>query len=359
MKRKKIFLAFMALAVLLGTVTGCALRKNTAAPVLPTEKTASGKYDGNVGIQFAENVAADIPADYGSKNVMPHAAVAEEQGIVGTGFANTSTAASSAGTSLDILAQRKVIRNANVSLEVDDFYTAYGNLQAMITGIGYISESNIHRDYYTYENERRSRITGEITIRVDAKHFDNILNDVKGLGEVIDDRIYSTDVTDQYFDTEGRLKVLKIEYEYLEEYMRSLKEPDDIFKTRTRMTELQTEIERLTGTLNKWNNLVELSTIYVRMTEKYPEEVLRKQENTYWIRVRNAFERSITGVVESLGNLLILIIEAIPTLVILVLAGWICYIAARRIRRNINRRSAEKKEKSAEFSETANNEIQA
>jgi len=135
MKRKKIFLAFMALAVLLGTVTGCALRKNTAAPVLPTEKTATGKYEGKVGIQFAENVAADIPADYGSKNVMPHAAVAEEQGIVGTGFANTSTAASSAGTSLDILAQRKVIRNANVSLEVDDFYTAYGYLQPVITDI--------------------------------------------------------------------------------------------------------------------------------------------------------------------------------------------------------------------------------
>src|SRR5690606_36967742 len=103
---------------------------------------------------------------------------------------------------------------------------------------------------------------------VDARHFDNILNDVKGLGEVIDDRIYSTDVTDQFFDTEGRLRILKIEYEYLEEYMRSLKDPDSIFKTRMRMTELQTEIERLTGTLNKWSDLVELSTIYIRLEEK-------------------------------------------------------------------------------------------
>ena len=115
--------------------------------------------------------------------------------------------------------------------------------------------------------ERRSRITGDITIRVDARHFDNILNDVKGLGEVIDDRIYSTDVTDQFFDTEGRLRILKIEYEYLEEYMRSLKDPDSIFKTRMRMTELQTEIERLTGTLNKWSDLVELSTIYIQLEE--------------------------------------------------------------------------------------------
>jgi hypothetical protein len=219
-------------------------------------------------------------------------------GIVATGYDGKSA-------NLDILAQRKVIRNANLKLEVDEFYTSYGNLQSMITGIGFIQESNIHRDYYTFEGERRSRITGDITIRVDARHFDNILNDVKGLGEVIDDRIYSTDVTDQFFDTEGRLRILKIEYEYLEEYMRSLKDPDSIFKTRMRMTELQTEIERLTGTLNKWSDLVELSTIYIRLEEKYPEEMTLKKTNTYWDRLKNSIKNSLTGIVDAFGDLVI------------------------------------------------------
>jgi len=357
---KKVFVAIMALVVVLSTITGCSSRKNTqtAASSYSAEAPMAGAYknDGSVAVRFTENVNKSEAAYYGNSAESEKSTVVAQdvQGIVGTGFTGTSSGSTGTGTSLDILAQRKVIRNANLSVEVDDFYVAYGNLQAMITGIGYISESNIHRDFYTYENERRSRVTGEITIRVDARHFDTILNDVKGLGEVIDDRIYSTDVTDQYFDTEGRLKVLKIEYEYLEEYMRSLTKPEDIFKTRTRMTELQTEIERLTGTLNKWNDLVELSTIYVRMTEKYPDEMTKSQRNTYWSRVENAFNRSITGIIDALGDLLIFIIQAIPVLLVLILAGWIVYRFAKKIIKSLNRKNTGERAQSAVRSDTEN-----
>ncbi|NLM11848.1 MAG: DUF4349 domain-containing protein [Clostridiaceae bacterium] len=329
-RAKKIFVVLITLVLVTCAIAGCSLKR--AADV----STAAGSapkmsYEGEVNLAFSEDISMDTASPVYGKSEEQAAVDYAAQGIVGTGYSGTSSKDTSSGTSLDILSQRKVIRNANLSIEVDDFYIAYGNLQAMIKGIGYVSESNIHRDFYTYEDERRARVTGEITIRIDARHFDNILSDIKGLGEVIDDRIYSTDVTDQYFDTEGRLRVLKIEYEYLEEYMRSLTKPEDIFKTRTRMTELQTEIERLTGTLNKWNDLVELSTIYIRMTEKYPDEMIKKQSNTYWSRVENAFNRSIAGVINALGNLLIFIIEAIPTLVVLLLFAWIVYHIVKRL----------------------------
>jgi hypothetical protein len=274
LKAKKIVVYILSLIILIAAVTGCSSGRKatgTTADAAPPQspRTSSSQAFG-IGEYTSSAMDMDTADDSGNYNVTMEEKALDiafsdakgesagpASGIVATGYDGKSA-------NLDILAQRKVIRNANLKLEVDEFYTSYGNLQSMITGIGFIQESNIHRDYYTFEGERRSRITGDITIRVDARHFDNILNDVKGLGEVIDDRIYSTDVTDQFFDTEGRLRILKIEYEYLEEYMRSLKDPDSIFKTRMRMTELQTEIERLTGTLNKWSDLVELSTIYIR-----------------------------------------------------------------------------------------------
>ncbi len=326
-KSKRIIAAVISVILLVILGAGCSSKNkagmDNAAPMsMTTAATTAGKSQTNM--QFTES-----DGDYlkGEREVAETKAAdtnaAEPGGIRATGYQST-------GTSLDILAQRKIIRNANLTLEVDDFYSSYGNLQSMLAGIGFVQESNIRKDYYYHENERRARVSGNITIRVDARHFDYVLNDIKGLGDVIDDRIYSTDVTDQFFDTEGRLKILKIEYDYLEEYMRSLKDPDSIFKTRMRMTELQTEIERLTGTLNKWSDLVELSTIYIQMNEKYPDDVNVKKTYTYWDRLKDSVKNSLTGIVEALGNLLIFLIDIIPTLVILAIIGWIGFKIYRK-----------------------------
>lgn len=320
-RTKKFLVVFIIVILLLCTITGCASQNKMETSGATAASPKSSSID-DVALAFNENVSNEVAyGQYEKGGQIDESA----KGIVGTGYSGASVSDTAQSATLDILSQRKVIRNANIAMEVEDFYAAYGNLQSMIKGIGYVSESNIHRDFYIYENERKTRVTGDITLRIDARHFDNILSDIKGLGEVIDDRIYSNDVTDQYFDTEGRLKMLKIEYEYYEEYMRLLTKPEDVFKTRTRMTELQTEIERLTGTLNKWNDLVQLSTIYISMTEKYPDEMTRTQNNTYWDRMANAFNRSVTGVVNALGDLLIFIIEAVPTLVVLAFFAWVAY----------------------------------
>lgn len=312
MFRKKKVLAFsLALILAAGIIAGCAARKSAGYGNAVTTEAADGDF------ALADNRSIGTDASYEESTA---------DGIVGTGYSgDTETKIA------DILVQRKVIRNAEIYMNVNDFYKAYENLGIMLKGIGYVSDSNIHRDYYYYGNERRSRVTGELTIRIDARYFDEKLTDIKGLGEVTDDRIYSTDVTDQYFDTEGRLKILKTEFDFLEDYMRTLTDPEDVFKTRSRMTELQTEIEKLTGALKKWDNLVEQSTIYLKMTEKYPEEMTKKEEDTYWGRVAGAFTGSVAGVVDALGELLIFIVEAIPVLVVLGIFAWIVYRVARKI----------------------------
>ena len=53
-----------------------------------------------------------------------------------------------------------------------------------------------------------------------------------------------------------------------EEIFEKVEDPDIIFKTEKQLTEIRHEIETLTGTLNKLNDLVELSTITINMDEK-------------------------------------------------------------------------------------------
>lgn len=320
-KLRKLSAILISMLLILAVVSGCASK--TAREDGMVQYTTAGATKGY-----------STDSDVGGYGIIAYDSAPAEKRVVETYAENSGSAASGytvnvdLNRSLDILAQRKLIRNANISIEVGDFYKEYGNIQSMINGIGFVQEITTSRQYYDYKGERRSRIIGNITLRVDAKQFDAILNGIKGLGEITDDRIYSTDITDQFYDTEGRLKILRIEYEFLEEYMMSLKDPDSIFKTRMRMTELQTEIERLTGTLNKWTDLVELSTIYIQMTEKYPEDM--KGRTSYWERLGDTIKNSLTGIVDALGDLLIFIIEAIPTLVILAIIGFIGWRIVRR-----------------------------
>jgi hypothetical protein len=149
-RTKKILAIFLSVIVVIGIVTGCSsMGRKEAAQTASSPAPAAGygvktSMDDSFSVSFPEearNTAAiadkaDVVGSEAPKST-------EAQGIRGTGYDGSSV--TSSGPALDILAQRKVIRNANLSVEVDDFYYTYGNLQAMIKGIGYIQESNIHR----------------------------------------------------------------------------------------------------------------------------------------------------------------------------------------------------------------------
>lgn len=327
---RKTLSVVLAIFFILTAVAGCSSTvRNEMAIETTTGSTNKNSMDAPGSYKDGTNSSApeSSSGEFNKGSLQAGTGDESHTGITGTGYSGSNA---NTKTSLDILAHRKIIRNANISLGVDDFYKEYGNIQSMISGIGYVQEINTGRQYYNYKDERNSRIVGNIVIRVDARQFDNILNGIKGLGEITEDRIYTTDITDQFFDTEGRLKILRVEYDFLEEYMISLKDPDSIFKTRMRMTDLLTEIERLSGTLNKWSDLVELSTIYIQMTEKYPED-MGKNVNTYWDRLKNSVKNSLTGIVDALGDLVIFVIEAIPTLVVLAIIGYVGWLIGKRV----------------------------
>ncbi|MGE4284354.1 MAG: DUF4349 domain-containing protein, partial [Clostridia bacterium] len=83
-----------------------------------------------------------------------------------------------------------------------------------------------------------------------------------------------------------------------------------------RITEITYEIERLKGSLRKWDNLVEFSTITIELHEKVPEN-LRTKSNGYGERLLDALMDSFEDTIRALGNLVIGIIRLLPTLTIL------------------------------------------
>ncbi len=317
---KKLLCLLAVVLLLLSVFAGCGSKSGSSTNSAPAPAASAPKADqSQASDAFTSKVTAT--SDVAEQPKAQEAGGEEGKGengassIVGSG-------SSAQSVSNAILAQRKIIRNANVSVEVEDFEKAYGQIKTMIGAFGYVQESSIKKEKIYQEGNKEKLITrGTIIVRVDKDKFESTLSDIKGLGLLLDENIKSDDVTDKFFDTESRLRLLKYEQSRLEEYLKKISDPDTIFKTESRLTDIRHEIEGLTGTLRKWNDLVDLSTITINMVEKGLSTIPQAKDNSYLGRLSGGFLGSLKGVGVFFGELLIVLVQSLPVLVVLALLG--------------------------------------
>ncbi len=231
-----------------------------------------------------------------------------------------------------ILAKRKVIFNGNVTVEVEDFDETYGKINSFISGIGFLQSSQVTKDKVERKDKIYTVKRGVIVIRVAREKFHEVFSNVKSLGDVIEETTGTQDVTSQYFDIESRLKILRIEEERLLDYLEKITDPETIFKYEKRLTQIRQEIESYTGTLRKWDDLVDLSTITINLREKEPEYVKDIEDGKpYGQRLADAFKSSLEGVVNFVGDFIAVIAQAIPVLVLLAIFGSAVYFPVNAV----------------------------
>jgi hypothetical protein len=307
--KKRVFSLMVAIILVTVLIAGCRAGSGTAK---------SKSYD----TAPQEAPAAEAIAPKEDAALSPNTSAGGGDGSPGEGTEATAITGSgvvSQNISNAILSQRKIIQKANVTIEVDDFDAAYGKINTFILGVGYIQESNINTEKVYTEDGFKLYKNGVIVIRVDKDKFQKVLSDLKGLGTVFNESMGTDDVTERYFDVESRLRLLKYEESRLEDYLKTLEDPDKIFRTESRLTDIRHEIEGLTVNLRKLSSLVELSTITINMSEKIPDkdqsELLKSK--TYGGRLLGNFLNSVKGVVNFCGELLIIVVQVLPILVLI------------------------------------------
>ncbi len=312
---RKLLGIILVLVILASVMTGCSsgnkadrAPSTTAGPAMDSGSYNKGEY------------GVDAPAE------APMAPDADSLAGVGSSPVNVSNA---------ILAERKIIRSANLTIEVENFDKAFANIEGIIANIGFVQQTNINTDRVYIEEEMKLVKSGTIVLRVDKSMFDSVINKLRGLGDVYNYTTDGQDVTDQVVDVESRLRLLKMEQEKLEAYVVKLNDLEEIFKAESKLTEIRYQIESLTGNLNKLNSLVDLSTITINLNEKRPD--YNPKPETYGEKLLNSLKESLFNVVEFLGDLLLFIVAALPVLVFIglcVLFGIWIYRKMIKKRRN-------------------------
>ena len=157
----------------------------------------------------------------------------------------------------------KIQVNGSLSLEVDDIDKASKMVRILVLSHeGRISNSDTGSFEQRYAN---------ITLLVPSSNFYQIIDDIKKLSVlVLNENIYSNDVTEEYIDTEARLSVMKDTENRFSTLLQDTKNIDEAIKVEKELMRIRGEIDSLQGRMNYFVKTTENSVLNLRMVESMP-----------------------------------------------------------------------------------------
>ena len=237
----------------------------------------------------------------------------------------------------DVQAQpfdRQIIYTAGLQIRVDDPRGTARALSSLARRYGgFVSGSEVYE--IGFDEQRQFR--ADVQLRIPAEQYEAALEELRGLGEVLQENSSSEDVTSEYVDLQARVDNLtrtEAEIQALLDEARSRGDSmEDILRIYNELTSIRSEIEAYQGRLNVLSNLVSLSTINAELVP--PEldtpisilsEPWRPSET-----VRAALNTLISGMQVLIDFLIYAVIVLVPYLLVLGVVGFVVYTLLRRL----------------------------
>jgi hypothetical protein len=217
---------------------------------------------------------------------------------------------------------RLIVKHAQVSLQVDDVRRAETELRAKIAALGgYVVRAESSGD------DRAMSVN--ITFRVPAARFDEALSGAQALAQkVLARTISGDDVTEEYIDLQSRLKNLQATRDRLQSFLDRAAKVEDALAVNNALTDVQGQIEQITGRMQYLRQSAALSSITVALLP-VPVTPLVQEGGWQPLAVARGALASLLALAQNLANLAIVLLVWTPVWLPLVLLGrWL----GRRLR---------------------------
>jgi hypothetical protein len=219
--------------------------------------------------------------------------------------------------------EKKIIKNATLSVEVKDYAGFNAMVRAAVAQAGgYIAQEEQSESDYKIENN--------VTIKVPVDQFDHAVQALTpGKEKVLVRKITSQDVTGEVVDTKSRLEAKRqVRLRYLD-LLKQAKNMEEILQVQNEINEIQEHMESAAGRINYLTHSAAFSTIQLSYFQ-----VLNAQAKD--VETPRGFGQKVlaalTGGLEWVGELIILLISLWPVWMSL-LAGWWLYRKYRPAKR--------------------------
>jgi len=165
---------------------------------------------------------------------------------------------------------RKIIRNADLALEVSSTVEAQQKVTAIAESVGgFVVTSEAKQRENSDPSQRVVDI--KLVVRIPSNQFNSALAQIEKLASNLTQRnITGQDVTEEFIDLEARIRTQKaLELQFLE-IMKQANKVADALEVHRQVAEVRTEIEKLEGRKRFLENQSSLSTITVNMSTPRP-----------------------------------------------------------------------------------------
>ncbi len=217
---------------------------------------------------------------------------------------------------------RKLIKSGSLELETLDFDRTMNGILTKINMMqGYVKSSSIRGQPKYNEKNKKTKRHATLEVRIPSKNFKKFMDAIDDIGHVTDKETYTEDITSQYFDTEARLKSLEIQEERLLTMLSKAEKLQDIIELEKELSRVRYDIETYTGTLKKWDNLIDYSRVRILVYEV--EELKPQADGTFIEKISVGFINSIKNLAKFFENIFAIIIIGSPYIFIFGFLIWI------------------------------------
>ena len=157
----------------------------------------------------------------------------------------------------------RLMKEGSMGCEVKDYASDLAKIRAIIAKYqGYIGSENEVKETY--------KIYNDLVIRVSGEHFEKMIAEISELAENVDfKRISATDVSEEYFDLETRIKTKKeVEKRYVE-FLSRAKNIEEVLKVENELRVIREEIEVREGRLKFLQDRIAYSTLNLNIYESF------------------------------------------------------------------------------------------
>lgn len=226
--------------------------------------------------------------------------------------------------------ERKIIRNADLMLEINDPSEGQRRIASIAESRGgfVVTSESKQRNA---EGQLKPEMIVTVTVRVPAAQFEAVVSEIRGAGtRVVQEKMTGQDVTEEFIDLEARIRAKQALEAQFMEIMKQAKTVSDALEVQRQLAEVRAEIERIEGRRRFLENQSSLSTINV--TLQPPTKIV--STTGFFYSVKRAFGEGLDVAAAITLAFIQILVALLPILLFIVLP---VFLAVRYLIRRAGR----------------------
>lgn len=187
----------------------------------------------------------------------------------------------------------KIIYRQSLTMETENLQETIAKMEQDLDRYG----GHIHR--YQVISEKEAPPRGDFTLRVPSDSLKEFVDSLRNYGVFTQEVLESDDVSETYYDLEANLRNQTIQERRLLDLLEEAESLSDVLTLESELSRIRREIERLRGHINRLDDQVQYSTVYLSLQQVENGEIEGESFFDQFFKNLRASFRRFQGALES------------------------------------------------------------